>query len=281
MRPTLDGFERWLRARGRADTTVEAYVAQMRRAFAAGDAVACIANRKLAPKTRHQAFAAVRAWAKFAKDPELGELLDDIELPPPDRKAVRRPLPREHWEELRDAVAVDKRVAPAQRAALEMIVVRGLRVGDVLRLTRHDIGQALRAGRLRFLAKGRKWIELSAKPVTPQLEVLQHADWSVAQNVAGIILSEDGEGLPAYYAARRRLERALRRVGKRIGLDPRELYMHRLRRTVVVEVLKRLKDDPLAREKASAFMGWRGKATIQEYIDYVGREEIDALDDLL
>jgi hypothetical protein len=280
MTPTIEGFAAWLTTRGRADTTVAAYSSQIRRAQAGGNLLGAVSDRRLAPKTRRQACAAVRAWAKYTGDTHLTGLLAEIAMPPPDRVAVRRPLKRLEWEALKLRLTRDPETEPTVRAALQMVVVRGLRVGDVLRMTRTDVGRALRIGRLRFLAKGNKWIELNAAPVADCLRVLDATPWGEAVNVAGLILGKRGDGLKAYYAARRRLARALRRIGKNAGLDASELYPHRLRRTVVVELLTRLKGDPLAAQKAQQYMGWRGKTTIQEYIDYVGRTEIDALDGL-
>ena len=66
----------------------------------------------------------------------------------------------------------------------------------------------------------------------------------------------------------------MRRVAVEAGLDPEEMYPHRLRRTVAVMFLQKANNDL---PKLCAFMGWRDLSTAMQYVDYAKLEDIEAI----
>jgi integrase len=285
---SLEGFAAWLFHRGRSAKTIEAYAYQVRTALAGRSMLRVMRDGTKAPKTRRQASAALRAWCRYLRSQvpamadEAAQLLaqvDDYQLPPADRVAIRKPLDASDWKLLRSTI--ERADAPATwKAALLIIAARGLRVGDVLRMSRDDIETALETGRLRFVAKGNKILDFSAAPVADYLKTILRTKWGDAANVMELIAESGARGhrRSAYSTAHKRLTTLLKDAGERAGIEREELHLHRLRRTVTVEALMSLKGDPMANKKVQLFMGWRSINTVNEYTDFVEREAIDELD---
>jgi site-specific recombinase XerD len=270
----LERFRTWLVGRGREAETAAGYVYDVRSCLEADNVTSRLIDRDLAPKTRRRMVAAMRSWATFSKDADLLLLLRDIKLPPSKRKTPRQPLPVEDWHRLVEAVE-ESRVRPAIKGTLLIICVRGIRVGDVLRLRRTEIHQALRTGRLVLEAKGGARQDFTAKPMLAGLELLaeQPGRWERVED----LISPDTVNIRK--AARRRVHRALRRLAKSVGIDPAEVYPHRLRRTYAVEFLRAMKGDPEAMQKLVKQMGWLNAGTAFEYTDFISSESLDEIDE--
>lgn len=272
-RDQVEKFGKWLSARGRDAGTVESYTTEVTRCLATRNLTDRVVDRALAPKTRHRIAASLRAWATYTKDSELLMLLKDIRLPPAKRKTPRRPLEAAVWHDLIDAVRSARRLPDVIRGVLLVVCVRGLRVGDVLRMKRSEIEQALRTGRLVIETKRGTMSEFAAKPMVDGLElILAKTGWSrVREAIAPNAADQDR-------AARRRVHRALRRLGKTVGVEAADLYPHRLRRTYSVEFLKAMKGDPMAMQKLVAQMGWLNAGTAFEYTDHLASDELEEVD---
>lgn len=270
----LERFRAWIVGRGRETETADGYVYDVRSCLESKHLTDRLIDRDLAPKTRRRMVAAMRSWATFTKDADLLLLLRDIKLPPSKRKTPRQPLPASDWHELVRAVE-ESRLRPAIKAVLLIVCIRGIRVGDVLRLRRKEVEQALRTGRLVLEAKGGTRQDFTAKPMLEGLELLaeQPGRWERVEE----LISPDTEHMRK--AARRRVHRALRRIAKGIGLDPTEIYPHRMRRTYAVEFLRAMRGDPEAMQKLVKQMGWLNAGTAFEYTDHVASEQLDEIDE--
>ena len=55
------------------------------------------------------------------------------------------------------------------------------------------------------------------------------------------------------------------------------MHPHRLRRTYSTHFLRRIQGDPQAIIKLQRHMGWASMATAAQYVDNVGKAELDAI----
>lgn len=271
----LKRFRAWLVGRGREPETADGYCREVRLALGDASITDRIIDRKLAPKTRRRIVASLRSWAKFKGDGEMLIMLSDVRLPPPKRKTVRRPFPREEWMRIVDAVQGDKGMEPALRAVCLIVCLRGLRVGDVLRMHRGEIRQGIKTGRLVIEAKRGHMVDYTAKPMLEAMGLLMEAPgkWERVED----LISPEAEHRRR--AARKRVHAALRRVADDLGIDPVEVYPHRFRRTYAVHFLQAMQGDPQAMQKLVSQMQWLNPATALEYTDWSKIEELDAIDE--
>lgn len=226
----------------------------------------------LAPKSKRVNLAALRAWARFTKDADLAELLADLKLPPPHRVHEKRPLELEDWDRLIDAIDqldAQVRLPMAERAAIEMICLRGFRVGDVCRLTRVAVRNGLHTGLLNYRGKGNRQITWTAKPFESQLEeLLTERGWTTVAD----LIAPDANRETRVRAARQRLARRFRRLARLADIPVDEMTPHRLRRTYAVHFLDQVGGDI---EKLRQHMGWANINTAAQYVDHSRREELD------
>jgi site-specific recombinase XerD len=271
----LKKFHAWLVGRGREPETAEGYCREVRLATSESSLTDRIIDRSLAPKTRRRIVASLRSWAKFKGDGELLITLSDVRLPPPKRKTVRRPFPREEWMRIVDAIQDDEDMEPALRAVCMIVCLRGLRVGDVLRMHRNEVRQAIKTGRLVIEAKRGHMVDYTAKPMLEAMGLLMESPvkWDQVED----LLSP--EATHKRRAARKRVHAALRRVAEELSIDPVEVYPHRFRRTYAVNFLQQMQGDPQAMQKLVSQMQWLNPATALEYTDWTKIEELDAIDE--
>jgi integrase len=137
---------------------------------------------------------------------------------------------------LREALVLDNK--PASIVLLVMLLT-GLRVGDVLRIQAGPLREALRGGSLLTIqVKGEKLAPIALGPALEAWHRLankcfQDPKSTVADAVCGALGSSPEAGGAAYY----RCQRAMKKAGIRLELDGR-VHLHRLRRTVAVELLR-------------------------------------------
>lgn len=274
---SLTRFENWLRENGRAEPTVELYTSCMRSCAAREDGLtARLIDRKLAPKTRRANLAALRAWASFTDDADLERRLKKIKMPPANRVQPKVELQKDDWRRLVKELQQAKLPA-AMRSVLLIMALRGLRSGDVLRLRRREVQEALRSGVLAYEAKGGRRLEYDAEPIRPQLEALvETTGWERVRDLVG------GDAGPR--AISNKVRRALKRATKGLKLDG--VHPHRLRRTYATHFLKALDRDPQALIKLTKHMGWANIQTAAGYVDATDATELNAIgakltDDLL
>ena len=266
----LQDFKVWMLERGRSDGTADLYITNIR--SCAGDKrgiTARLVGGKLAPNTLRSNLASLRAWARFAKDTDLQARLGDIRLPQARRVSSKPPLELEQWKK---AVAHLQTcdMDEAMRQVLLIMALRGMRSGDVLRMTKTEVQRALETGKLVYEGKGRKRIEFSAKPLMAPLKALAAMPgWT---RVRDLIAKKPK-------TARQKVWRSSRRTAKQVGI--KEMNPHRYRHTFATNYLKQLAGDPNAIIKLQKYMAWESMNTAARYVDSVSQNQLDAVGDEL
>jgi len=265
---SLQQFSDWMVKRGRSPDTAYQYVSRIRQCAADDRGITSrLTAAGLAPKSRRQNLASLRAWARFAGDQALRDQLDDLKLPPPERVLEKKPLSEDQWSEM--IAAIDQvTMSDVKRAAIEMICVRGFRVGDVCRLTRSAIMQALETGVLIYPGKSGRQLQWESAPFEHCLRVF------VAQGRFGEVrdlISPRAAKDKRQQASRLALQRIFPRVAKVAGVTD-ACGPHRMRRTYATGYLKETGGQIVDLQK---HMGWASIATAQAYVDHSQRQQLD------
>jgi site-specific recombinase XerD len=268
MDPSPRGFAEWLRNRSRAENTIRQYVRDLGHCMEHPRGMLGKLRDKLAPKTVRRTYAVLRSWAKYAADARLSAELDDVLLPPARRAHARTPMPVEDWLKLVRALPTAVDVHPVQRVIIEIMCMRGMRVGDVLRLRRAQIVEGLQTGVLVAEQKRRSRQEYSVGPIEPQLRRL--LDWPAWEQVVDLVLPEDSEAVDRLAAGGMAVWRGVQKVAEQAGIEA--VYPHRLRRTYATEFLTEVGGNL---ELLRQHMGWADLATAASYADHDRREELD------
>lgn len=272
---TIDNFKKWLVARGRTEETAQGYASDVLAAQTHPQGpLGRLRMRTLAPKTLRRTMASLRAWCKFTKDATLLEQISDIRLPPPARKIIKEPLNREQWLAVVKEINQAEYLSHPERAALGIMATRGLRVGDVLRLERAKVQEAVRTGELAYKGKGSKWIQVGVQSFKAYLELLaREEDWEYVRDL--ISISKKGS---RQKSAGQQLSRALKQVGERVGISAADMYPHKLRRTFATAFLEAVGGDL---EKLRQMMSWNDISTAAGYADHGRKNELEAIGDNL
>lgn len=269
---TLRDFHAWMLRRNRDPGTADLYVKHLRAAAAEPTLTTRLHARSgLAPLTMRTAKAALAAWAKYTKDEELKELLDDVKLPPARRQSVKQPLSVAEWKRLAQRIGELEHRDPILAPVCLIIVRRGLRVGDTLRIRRAEVLEALSSGTLSFVGKGQKRHEFSAAPIRAQLAELAAVKRSW-KTVADLVCAGRHATSP-----HNRIRRVFERAAK--GLQIKGVHPHRFRRTYATAFLEQLAGDPQALIKLQQHMGWANLTTAAGYADAVSREDLARVGD--
>jgi integrase len=272
---TLATFHAWILDSGLGELTAQSYVQSVRVTAAHPRGVTGRLTAKLAPLTLHSTRAALRAYATFTDDGDLLVQLKKIRLPAARRVTPKVELEHAGWKAL--VAAIMKSTAPVRvRAPLLIMALRGLRVGDVLRLERTELVTAVKTGRLGFMAKGRRRLDFAVtgqvKTIISQL-LAEGPDWPT---VGRLLCHRSKDPMKA---GRARLSRALKAIAKTIDLE--DVYNHRLRRTYATHFVRKLRGDPQAIMKLQSHMGWASPTTAMGYVDAVNTDELDAIGEIL
>jgi len=276
MRPVpsaadLKNFRSWLARRGRSETTQVQYVRTVKRLFDLSDPTAPLTDRKNSACYRNSLAVALRAWAKFSDDAELRKTIEEIKLPALVRQSVRVPLPKDEWFEVIRKLRKEP-LRDSLKAVLEIIMVRGLRCSDALRISKGEVKRALKTGRLSFVSKGERRIEFSAQAMRGPLEVL--AEMSGPDNTP--VWKAISEHKMA--TAARTVRKALSRFAKKHDYEPGALYCHRFRHSYVNAFLEQMKGDPRAPFLLQDQMAWSSPATARNYVKHGEAAELDAIE---
>jgi integrase len=263
----LQRFRAWILGRGRSEDTAELYTLCVRKC--AEDELGVtnrLVTKRLSPNTKRANMAALAAWAKFSKDTDLRDSLEDIRLPPARRVNAKIPLDRDDWRRVVAHLRTCDVPSEAMRNVLLIIAIRGLRCSDALRIRRSDVVKALSTGRLLYEGKGSKRMEISAEPIRAQLEALagERGKWERVRDLVGV-------GSPR--AMRRKIARYVARTAKECGIEG--MHPHLYRHTFATNFLSELRGDPNAIVKLQKFMGWEAMATAARYVDSVKQSELD------
>lgn len=258
MKQDLKKFEAWLIGRGRDEKTAELYRKHLNTILAAGEiSVKRLLDKNLAPLTRRSIKASLKAWAKYTKNTELIEQLDDIKLPPARRVGIKIPLEKSDWKKLRKEI--DTYELTPEVAVIGMMATRGFRVGDVLRMTRSEVKEAVDSGTLAITVKGGRRLEFGVTDAYRRyLEaLLTQPKWKQMEDL-----------IPN----KMRVRRTLKEIATEAGLDASEIYPHRLRRTVATYFLESVGGDLT---KLKDWMGWTNINTAASYTDFHKKKDLD------
>lgn len=267
----LADFEAHLLDFGRSEGTAKGYVHDVRKAYRCGGPVKRLNNDELAPKTRQRILASMRAWAKWREDGALLTKLERLRLPPADRTTEKIPLSREHWLALIHHLDESPKIYGPVRAALLLMATRGLRRGDTLRIRRDNVTRALKNGTLVYRAKGNR--NMHIRVLSTYRRALEKFHTYKHWERVSLLISPKASD--PHDAAGKRVARTLDHCGVAIGLEPGDLYPHRLRRTYATLYLQQLGDAPDAVVRLQQHMGWRSLATAMQYVDHARGIELD------
>ena len=274
----LEGFQGWLRSRGRAESTQRKYSRALSYLFSFKDVLEPILNRKYTPNYRHFLVSSLRQWSLYKNDMELFKKLNrgTLKLPPAIRTQARTPCDRDLWFSLMDLLEGDETdFEPPIRSVLGLIVTRGIRCGDVLRVTKKEIDNALRTGVFAFEGKGSRRIEYNAEPIKQYLVELSEQRWPKRARLYDLICPDAKR---PEESASRKIRRYIDLLADEVGVDREDLFAHRFRHTYANEFLSELSGDPRAVFLLQEQMGWAGPETARSYIAIAGRKELNEVE---
>lgn len=274
----LTKFTTWMTGRGRGEDTARIYCSHLRQSAAHPKGLTHRLVGSLAPKTKRTNLAALAAWAKFSKDDQLRDQLEEIRLPPARRVTAKFPLEVAQWKTFVTHLRTAKMPMRdyALRHVMVIVAIRGLRCSDALRIKKREITNAIASGKLSFEAKGSKRTEFAAAPMLPELKSLIEipGTWDHLHELVS----------PTARTAANRVWRRMKSEGAKVGI--KGVYPHMLRRTYATNFLEQLHGDPRAIIKLQKHMNWESMATAASYADTVDAGELDQvggkmLEDLL
>lgn len=266
----LDGFVAWLRRRNRT-RSIPQYTRVIRRYLDNPSAVeGMMADQSYAPNYRRHLAACVRSWARFSEDGELLVRLDEIQMPAALPISAREPFSWDTWWTIQDAI-VHCDLPDAIRLVCQMIALRGIRCGDVLRLQKRELVAARDTDVLAFEGKAERRIEYSAEPLRPFIDGLLELPWERKRRVHQLIS-------PTADTAGRRVRYAFDRIARELDMDSAELHAHRFRHTYAHFFLQELAGDPEAIFKLQEQMGWAKLETAANYLRRSRRKELNEIE---
>lgn len=268
----LESFRSWLMKYGRSESTADQYAAHIRRAFELDDPMMRFSNRDLSPKYLRLTKAALKAWATFSEDASLLKEVDQLRLPPALRQKEDVPLTSDEWKGLRLEVDSAEYLCDPVRAALGLLVCRGFRCGDVLRLKRSEVVTGLRKGTLNFKGKGSKRLNFTITDSwRVYLEVfLDDKDW---ERVEDLVSPKSPKGKTRGKSAAQVLSRALDKCCSKAGISPEDMHPHLLRHTYATLFYDKCKNPA----KLQVHMGWGDIKIAMGYVNAGNQEELDAV----
>jgi integrase len=276
---SLEPYLAWLRRRGLNESTIAQYELHAGRLLDGDDPFTRISNRKLSPGYRRVCRAAMLSYATFSKNVKLLESLKDVRLPAPVRQKIEVPLPESGWRALRTEIDEADYLKEPVRAVLGLMAARGLRRGDVLRLHKREVAQAVKGDTLSFLAKGERRLEFGVLPAwRGYLELLDDAFTARTAHVRELVSPRASED-SCQAAAGLHVARVLRDVGaevgqKKLGIPPENLHPHLLRKTYASAFYVACGKDPNALRE---HMQWASVNVAMAYVVTDQREALDAI----
>ena len=276
-----EGLLEWLEANGGYRHTTAKQTAldveRLRRNYRAGRAVLDQCRRL---DEQHS----LGRYARFleAAEPELDDAFDAAVREQVTRaKVPRGPFARERkklavrflaedWQRLVQALEDDKHRPEA--IVLLVIARTGLRVGDVLRITRAALTEARKTRLLRIEIKGGREV-LQPTEGAPDAWHRLDRNFRHGQTVAEWLCPNSASDLfsPAS-CPYKRVERHLHKLGKRLSIAGR-MHTHRFRRTVAVQALVLTHDLNIVQQ----LLHHRSLASTMNYVDEFRRHDVAAL----
>jgi integrase len=277
----LQAFRAWLHKRGR-DRSADQYSKIVRRWIEDPAKVeAAMLSGDYSPNYRRHLIACVRIYARFTGDGDLLLRLGDIRRPAPVPVEVREPLETDDWFNIRKSIDEASFLSNPTRFVCSLIALRGIRCGDVLRLTKHEIEQGLKTGILAYEGKGERRQQYNAEPLRLYLEGLLACRWPAkGKRVRNLVCPHSSED-NAQETAGREIRKAFDRIADESEMERGDLYAHRFRHTYATLFLQQMTGDPEAIFKLQQQMGWARLDTASNYLRRSRRTELDAIESAL
>jgi integrase/recombinase XerC len=178
----LESFKATLRQDGLRDRSIVEYERHVRRALAAGGDLAAPLRAAGSASAWQGAFAAIVRWARFRGMGDVRERLRAVAPAPRTAAKETEPVPEADWQRVVEAAG---RLGDPLRGVLEVLLLSGLRINDVLGVTREQASSVLAQGIVRIEQKGgrlREWAP-PAEVVEPLRRLLGIAGWRVLQDL--------------------------------------------------------------------------------------------------
>jgi len=170
------------------------------------------------------------------------------------------------------SVYLEDHTSPEDRV-LRVLLDTGLRIGDVLRLTKKTLAEGLQSGIITVQVKGGHMIY---KPVTGAEEAWEQLYTGLIaskyQSVAKLVCPEGSGSTRAGGCAYQRVNRHFKDLGERLNISGR-LHLHRLRRTFAVDALRYTQDITAVQQA----LGHRNISTTQQYTDELRIDDVAEL----
>ena len=283
----LADFEAWLREQGYQPSSVRAYTSAARSLIThGGDALALIPSHTAAVRallrcaeTGGGVTLAVLDEAKaydvraMAAESEPQNKLHARRQAQAKRKRSARSIAPDDFERL--AIHTwEKRADPAC-AVLSVLYTTGLRVGDVLGISRGQLHEGRRTGTLRVTTKGGETRILPWAGAPDEWDALTACFVGLSpdlRTVADLLTRHPGSSALPGAAAYQRCNRRLKQLAADVQLDGR-IHLHRLRRTVAVRALIQTKDIVAVQQ----LLGHRSIGTTTKYVDEARPEAVATL----
>jgi len=259
----MEAWARWLEEQGYAASTRRQYMKDARQ----------VLEGRGTPRCRHAARV-LETWARTTAQPIPPEVFAPYQGPPPRRQGPRvrtreaRSIHPDAWERLARAVVEDEH--PAARV-LEIQILTGWRVGDVLRLPLAEVRRGAAEGEVFLPLKGGHVAQRYVSGLT-QIAFRRLATVTASFSAAGTVddwirsFPSRGGRPPAPGAtptrAYDRVRYRLRQLAEEAGVRGR-VHTHRLRRTVAMQALSATRDVGAV----SQLLGHRNQATTLRYLD--------------
>lgn len=278
---SVDGFHAWLCRRGRG-RSADHYLRVVSRWLDDPEEIEeLMISTSYSPNYRRNLIACVRQWAKYTKDDDLTEQLEEIKMPAAVPRDVREPFEIGEWFELRAAIDNQPHLTEAKRNVCALIALRGIRCGDILRLTKKDLKRALETGTLSFESKGERWQKFNAAPLIPYLQGLLDC-WTHGKRVSNLVSPASlGSEKTCQASAGRAIRKVFDEIASNLDMEPTELYAHRFRHTYATYYLQEMKGDPEAMFKLQQQMGWARLDTAANYLRRSRQDELDEVEQRL
>ena len=267
----LAEYTNWLRRRGLGADSIKQYVYQASRLLKEEDPFIRLTNRTLSPKYRRACKAAFKSYAKFTKDTEFAEELEELKLPAAIRVNSKNPLSEKLWKALRLAIDESTEISPPMRAELGIMITRGLRKSDVLRLHRDEIATALKKGVLSYVGKGEKITHITVGDTWRKYLELFHKAFLKNKNATQAVdlIST------SFKSAGTATARALRKVARNVkGIEIADLHPHLLRHTYATAYFEACGRDPAMLQQ---HLNWSDISTAMRYVGQTDAAKLDAI----
>jgi integrase len=195
---------------------------------------------------------AYSAMAAFGRAAGLGDIRAELKQVGPPRRppTVRRPVPPDAWAAI--AARVD-RLAEPDRSVMEILVLSGLRQGDLLGITRAQARQIVETGNAPIFEKGDREREWAPAPELRQAlgRLLAIPRWECIQDLVARRSRKTAEG---------RVRRLLTWICRDVGV-PRYVP-HALRHSVAVD----LDEGGSSLQEIAAVLGHASPRTTLRYL---------------